>query len=115
MSSTPEEKAARIATALNGLGHIAMGHSLDEVRRSRGDAQLREGFHEDAVIILEMVEHEERVGSTVMARPADCKAALVRFRDMVRTIDFDDAANMARLEEHARQALEAFLGAPLSE
>jgi superfamily I DNA/RNA helicase len=33
----------------------------------------------------------------------------------IKTIDFDDAASMARLKEHARQALEAFIGETLPE
>ncbi|EPX62666.1 hypothetical protein D187_008854 [Cystobacter fuscus DSM 2262] len=37
------------------------------------------------------------------------------FRDMAKTIDFDDAASMARLKEYARQALEAFIGETLPE
>jgi hypothetical protein len=115
MSSTPEQKAARLATALNSLGHIAMGHSLEEARRSKGDAKLREEFHEDANLVFEMVVYEERVNSTVIPYPAACKAALSRFRDLVQSVDFDDAASVASLKACARQALEAFLGEPLPE
>lgn len=115
MSSTPEEKAARIAAALNGLGHIAMGQPLEEVRRSVGDAKLREGFHEDATVVFDLVAYEERVKSTAISNPAECKAALSRFREMVQSIDFDDAASMASLKAYARRALEAFLGESLPE
>ena len=116
MSLDPtSEKAARVATALNGLGHIAMGQPLEEARRSVGDAKLREGFHEDATIVFDMVEREERIKSTVIPHPAECRAALSRFRDMVRSIDFDDVASMSILKAHARKALEAFFGQALPE
>jgi hypothetical protein len=116
MSSGPiNEKAARIATALNGLGHIAMGQPLEETRRSVGDAKLREGFHEDATLVFDMVEREERVKSMVIPNPAECMAALSRFREMVQSIDFDDAASMSVLKTYARKALEAFFGATLPE
>jgi hypothetical protein len=116
MSSTPpEKKAARIAGALNGLGHVAMGHSLEPARSSNGDAKLREQLHEDATIVLELVEHEVTRQSPATRRPAECKAALSHYRDMVQSIDFDDAASMARLKAYARQALEAFIGEALPE
>jgi hypothetical protein len=112
MPSYSGQDAARIAAALNGLGHIAMGHSLEEVRRSKGDARLRDEFHEDATCVLALVAQEERLQSTVLRRPAECRAALSQFRDLVQSIDFDDAARMASLEAYARQALDAF-GIPL--
>lgn len=116
MSLDPtSEKAARIAKALNGLGHIAMGQSLEEVRRSAGDAKLREGFHEDATIVFDMVEREDRVKSTVISNPAECMAALSRFRDLVKSVDFDDVASMSNLKAYARKALEAFFGEALPE
>ncbi|QRK09135.1 hypothetical protein JQX13_02960 [Archangium violaceum] len=114
-STSPEEKAARIAAALNGLGHIAMGHPLEWAHRFKGDAKPREEFHEDATIVFDMVSREESVKSKVIPNPAECKAALSRFQDMVRSIDFDDAASMLSLKEYARQALEAFLGEPFPE
>lgn len=114
MPSHSEQDAARIAAALNGLGHIAMGQSLEAVRRSKGDARLREEFHEDATRVLDLVAHEERLKSTVIRRPAECKAALSQFQTLVQSIDFDDAASMASLKAYARQSLEAF-GIPLSE
>ena len=91
-----------------------MGQSLEEVRRSKGDAKLREEFREDATLVWELVLYEERLESTVVRRPAECKAALTQFREVVQSIDFDDAASMASLKSHARQALEAF-GIPLPE
>lgn len=109
-SSAPEEKAARLAAALNGLGHIAMGHPMDEARRSVGDAKLKEGLLEDATLVFDMVAREEKVGSAVIHQPAECKAALERFQELLRTLDFDDAMAMNQLKVHARQALEAFLG-----
>ncbi|HEX5746260.1 MAG TPA: hypothetical protein VFZ09_08445 [Archangium sp.] len=109
------QKAARLATALNGLGHIAMGQSLDEIRRSEGDAKLRRLFHEDATLVLDLVEREARVQSKVVPNPEECIAALSRFRDMVQSVDFDDAVSMGALKDHARKALEAFMGAPLPE
>jgi len=116
MSLDPtSEKAARIAKALNGLGHIAMGQPLEEARRSVGDATLREGFHEDATVVFDMVEREERINSAVVPNPAECKAALSRFRDLVQSIDFDDVASMSTLRAHARKALEAFFGETLPE
>ena len=116
MSLDPtSEKAARIAKALNGLGHIAMGQPLEEARRSVGDTKLREGFHEDATIVFDMVEREERIKSTVVSNPAECMAALSQFRDLVQSIDFDDVASMGILKVHARKALEAFLGQTLPE
>jgi hypothetical protein len=112
-SIPPQERAARIAGALNGLGHIAMGHPLEWARSSKGDAKLREQLHEDAIIVLDLVEHEAKRQSPAIRRPAECEAALSHFRDMVQSIDFDDAASMASLKAYARQALEAF-GIPLS-
>ena len=97
------------------MGHIALGHPLEWVRGSRGDAKLREELHEAATIVFDMVDREERVKSTVVSKPAECKAALSRFRDVVQFIDFDDAASMASLKAYARQALEAFIGEPLPE
>ncbi|HZH14433.1 MAG TPA: hypothetical protein VE057_08760 [Archangium sp.] len=114
MPSYSDQDAARIAAALNGLGHIAMGHSLEEVRRSKGDATLREEFHEDANIVLALVAHEAKRKSPAIRRPAECEAALSRFRDMVQSIDFDDAASMTNLKTYARQFLETF-GVPLPE
>lgn len=116
MSSTsPEEKAARIAGAINGLGHIAMGQSLEWARGSSGDAKLREQLHEDATIVLDLVESEARRKAPAVRRPEECKAALSAYREMVRSVDFDDAASMAILKAHARKALEAFLGETLPE
>ncbi|HYO59124.1 hypothetical protein [Archangium sp.] len=116
MPSDPvSEKAARIASALNGLGHIAFGHPLEWARSSKGDANLRERFHEDATIVLDLVESEAGRKSPATRRPAECKAALSQFRDMVQSIDFDDAASMATLKAYARQALEAFIGETLPE
>ncbi|ATB41638.1 hypothetical protein CYFUS_007106 [Cystobacter fuscus] len=109
------EKAARIANALNGLGHIALGHPLEWARGTQGDAKAREAFHEDATLVLELVESDAGRKSPATRRPAECKAALSRFRDMVETIDFDDAPSMAHLKEYARQALEAFMGETLPE
>jgi hypothetical protein len=111
----PEEKAARIAGALNNLGHIAMGQSLEWARSSNGDAKLREQLHEDATIVLDLVESEANRKSPATRRPAECKAALSHYRDMVQSIDFDDAASMTSLKEYARQALEAFIGEALPE
>jgi hypothetical protein len=116
MSSTPpEEKAARIAGALNGLGHIAMGQSLEWARNSSGDAKLREKLHEDATIVLDLVEKDANSKSPATRRPAECKAALSRYLGMVQSVDFDDAASMATLKDYARQALEAFIGETLPE
>ena len=116
MSLDPtSEKAARIAKALNGLGHIALGQPLEEARRSEGDAKPREGFHEDATVVFDMVDREERIKSAVIPNPAECKAALSRFRDLVRSIDFDDVTSMRTLKAHALKALEAFFGEPLPE
>ncbi|MFL5354999.1 hypothetical protein [Archangium sp.] len=92
-----------------------MGQSLEWARSTKGDAKLREEFHEDATIVFDLVDREERVKSTVIPHPAECMAALSRFRDMVRSIDFDDAASMASLKAYARQALEAFMGQTLPE
>jgi len=92
-----------------------MGHPLESVRSSNGDAKLREQLHEDAAIVLELVEHETTRKSPATRRPAECKAALSQYRDMVKSIDFDDAASMASLKAHARQALEAFIGETLHE
>jgi hypothetical protein len=89
-----------------------MEQSLEEVRRSKGDTKLRDEFLEDATLVFELVAYEERLKSTAVRHPVECKAALSEFREMVQSIDFDDAASMARLKIHARQALEAF-GIPL--
>lgn len=116
MSLDPtSEKAARVFTAINRLGHIVMGQPLEEARRSMGDAKLRDIFHEDAAIVFDMVEREERVKSEVFFNRVECMAALSRFRAVVRFIDFDDAASMALLKEHAQRALEGILGQPLPE
>ncbi|MFY0567344.1 hypothetical protein ACN28E_26440 [Archangium lansingense] len=114
MPSSSEEKAARTAAALNGLGHIAMGYSLEEVRRAKGDEKLRKEFHEDATIILDLVAHEAKRKSPAIRHPAECEAALSQFRDLVQSIDFDDVASMTDLKTYARHALEAF-GVPLPE
>ncbi len=114
-SIPPEEKAAHIAGALNGLGHIAMGQSLEWARSSNGDAKLRGQLHEEASIILELVENDAGRNSPATRRPAECKVALSRYREMVQSIDFDDAASMAGLKACARQALEAFIGEALPE
>ncbi|WP_309896570.1 hypothetical protein [Archangium sp.] len=116
MSLDPvSEKAARIAAALNGLGHIAFGHPLEWVRDSKGDAKVREQFYQDATIVLDLVESDAGNQSPATRRPAECKAALSRFRDMVKSVDFDDAGSMATLKGYARQALEAFIGETLPE
>jgi hypothetical protein len=116
MSLDPtSEKAARTALAINRLGHVAMGQPLDEARRAMGDSKLRDAFHEDATAIFDMVDREERIQSTVIPKPAECKAALSQFRELVRSIDFDDVASMGILKAHARKALEAFFGQTLPE
>jgi hypothetical protein len=116
MSLDPvSEKAARIASALNGLGHIAFGHPLEWARSSKGDAKLREQFHDHATIVLDLVESDAVGESPATRRPAECKAALSQFRAMVQSVDFDDAESMATLKAYARQALEAFLGETLPE
>jgi hypothetical protein len=114
MPSYSEQDAVRIATAINGLGHIAMAQSLEEIRRSKGDAKLREELQKDAALVLDVVAHEDGLKATVIRRPAECMAALSRFRDLVESIDFDDAASMANLKAYARQALDSF-GVPLSD
>jgi hypothetical protein len=108
-----EEQAVRIANAVNQLGHIALGHSLDEARRSTGDAKLRASFHDAATIVLDLVTREEKSNPEVVPRSAEVKAALTQFLGLVQSIDWDDAESMARLKSHARQALEAFIRAEL--
>jgi hypothetical protein len=108
-------KAARIFTAINRLGHIAMGQPLEEARRAMGDAKLRDTFHEDATIVFDTVEREERIKSEVFSNRVECMAALSQFKDVVQFIDFDDAASVAILKEHAQRALEGILGQPLPE
>ncbi|MCY1078418.1 hypothetical protein [Archangium lansingense] len=101
-----------MAAALNGLGHIAMGHSLEEVRRAKGDEKLRKELHEDATIILDLVAHEAKRKLPAIRHPVECEAALSQFRDLVQSIDFDDVASMTDLKTCARHALEAF-GVPM--
>jgi len=92
-----------------------MGHPLDPARSSKGDAKLREQLHEDATMVLDLIEDEATHKSPAIRRPAECKVALSRYRDLVKSIDFDDAASMTSLKAYARQALEAFIGETLPE
>ncbi|HZH75632.1 MAG TPA: hypothetical protein VEY88_06335 [Archangium sp.] len=108
-----QEQAVRIANAVNELGHIALGHSLDDARRSTGDAALRESFHAAATLVLELVMREEKSNPEVVPRSGEVKAALSPFLALVQSIDWDDAEGLARLRTYARQALEAFIRAEL--
>jgi hypothetical protein len=107
MTSLHEMDAAQIGNALNDLGHVATGQSLDEVRRSRGDAGLRETLRESATLLLGMVAREERNNPRVVPRSTDAKAALVQVRDLAQSVDWDDAQSVLRLAKYARQSLEA--------
>ena len=53
------------------------------------------------------VAREEVSNPTVVPRSAEIKAALSRFRDLVRSIDWDDAECLSRLRTCARQAVES--------
>ncbi|MBN1205293.1 MAG: hypothetical protein JXB05_10245 [Myxococcaceae bacterium] len=105
--SPPPEEVVRIGDALNDLGHLAAGHPLKEMRRSSGDVKLRELIQESATILLDMVVREEKHNPKVVPRSADARAALSQLRDLVRSIDWDDAEGMQGLKACARQALEA--------
>jgi hypothetical protein len=105
--SPPPDEVVRIGNALNDLGHLAAGHTLEEIRRSSGDVKLRELLQESATILLDMVVREEKHNPTVVPRSADAKAALSQVRDLVHFIDWDDEGGMRRLKACARQALEA--------
>jgi hypothetical protein len=107
MSSSSERDAVRIGNALNDLGLIATGKALQEMRGFNGDTRLREILEESASIIFDMVAREEVSNPTVVPRSAEIKAALSRFRDLVRSIDWDDAECLSRLRTCARQALES--------
>jgi hypothetical protein len=106
-SPSPEMDAARIGNALNDLGHVATGQSLDEVRRSRGDASLREILRESATLLLDMVTREERNNPQVVPRSVDAKVALVQVRELAQSVDWNDATSVGRLAAYARQSLEA--------
>src|SRR5262245_53344659 len=105
--SPPPEEVVRIGNALNDLGHLAAGHSLEEIRHSNSDAKLRGLIQESATILLDMVVREEKHNSTVVPRSADAKAALAQVRDLVHSINWDDVEGMRKLQTCARQALEA--------
>ncbi|MDY7231120.1 hypothetical protein [Hyalangium rubrum] len=107
MSSSSENEAVRIGNALNGLGHLATGQSLEEIRRSSGDARLRALVHESATLLFEMVGREERTNPKVVPRSQEAMTALSHVRDLVRSVDWDDAESTSRLRQYARQALEA--------
>jgi hypothetical protein len=107
MPSSSEKELVRIGNALNDLGHLAAGHSLEEIRRSSGDAKLRETIQESATLLLDMVVREEKHNPRVVPRSVDAKTALAQVRDLVQSIDWDDAEGMQRLKACARQALEA--------
>jgi hypothetical protein len=104
---SPPEEVVRIGNALNELGHLAAGHPLEEIRRSRGDVELRRLIEESATILLDMVLREEKHNPAVVPRSADAKAALSQVRDLVHSLNWEDAEGMRRLRDCARQALEA--------
>jgi hypothetical protein len=108
MFSSGEQEAIRIGNALNNLGHLAAGHPLEELRRSKGDAQLRKIALESATLLLELVIHEEKRNPEVVPRSAEVKAALSQVRDLVQSVAWDDAESMEKLRASARQALESF-------
>ncbi|WP_257448790.1 hypothetical protein [Archangium lipolyticum] len=114
MTPSAAEQAARLANALNDLGHLALGHPMEESRRSKGDAPLRDGYLESVIDCMEMVERTLK-GPQPGAFPNPTRAleALTRMRDVLPSLDWDDAAGVDRLREDARQALEA-LGFELS-
>jgi hypothetical protein len=105
--SPPPEEVVRIGNALNDLGHLAAGHPLEEIRRFSGGVQLRGLIQESATILLDMVVREEKHNPQVVPHAVEAKAALVQVRDMVHSINWDDAEGMQRLRVYARQALEA--------
>jgi len=108
MSSPEEKEALRIGNALNSLGHLAVGHPLEEFRRTNGTARLREVALESAAILMELVVREEQYNPEVVPRSADAKAALSQLIALAQSIDWNDAESMGRLKACARQALEAF-------
>ncbi|WP_224363706.1 hypothetical protein [Hyalangium versicolor] len=114
MPSPPENDAIRIGNALSTLGHLAASHPLEEIRRSSGDAKLREIIQEAAVLLLDMVVHEEMHNPKVVPLAVEAKAALSQVRDLVQSVDWDDVERVQRLKAYACQALEA-LGFGVSE
>jgi hypothetical protein len=107
MPSSFGSEAIRISSALNDLGHIATGQALEEVRRSSGDAKLRETLQESATLLFDMVVREERNNPQVVPRSAEARTALSQVRDLANSVDWDDPESMRRLKAYARQALEA--------
>jgi len=108
MPLSAEEEAIQVAQALNALGHLAQGHPLEGTRRSLGDAKLREQLQEAATLCFQLLQRTERgPRPDVFPHPAPAKAALSHLRDMIPSLDFDDARSMARLRAYAREALKA--------
>lgn len=107
MSSSSERDPVRIGNALNDLGLIATGKALQEMRGFNGDTRLREILEESATLLFDMVAREERANPTVVPRSAEIKAALSQFRDLVRSIDWEDEGSLSRLKTCARQAIES--------
>jgi hypothetical protein len=115
MPLSAEEEARQVANALNALGHLAQGHPLEETRRSLGDAKMREQLQEAATLCFQLVQHTgSGTQPEVFPSPDTAQAALSHLRNMLPSLDFDDARSMAQLRAHARQALEA-LGFQLPE
>lgn len=115
MARSAEDEAKQVATALNELGHLAVGDSLEEARRSLGDAKLEDMLQESVTVCLELVLRTEKgPNPEAFPRSADAKAALSQLRDMLPALDWNDPASVAKLKVCARQALEA-LGFQLPE
>ncbi len=108
MPPSAKEEALQVANALNELGHIGCGQPLDEARQTLGDTKLKDMLHEAATICLELIQRTEQ-GSNPEAFPrsSEARTALLHMRDMLPSLDWDDAASLAMLRADARRALEA--------
>ncbi|QRN99416.1 hypothetical protein JRI60_10520 [Archangium violaceum] len=114
MTPSAAEQAARLANALNDLGHLALDHPMEDSRRSKGDAKLRDEYLESVTECMEMVNRTLRGPQPgAFPNPARALDALTRMKNVLPSVDWDDAVSLGRLREDARQALEA-LGFELS-
>jgi hypothetical protein len=114
MTPSAAEQAARLANALNDLGHLALDHPMEEPRRSKGDAKLRDEYLESVLACMEMVERARSgLQPGAFPNPTGALEALTRMKNVLPSLDWDDAVGLGRLREDARRALEA-LGFELS-
>jgi hypothetical protein len=115
MSRSVAEIAGEVAGAFNELGHIACGHSFDEVRRARGNERLKEMMEQSARLCLDFIQSvQQGPNPAPFPRPEEAKAALSQFQALLSHLDLNDAKGLDELRACARQVFE-FLGIPLPE